>query len=390
MKIGDILSEFKAKPPVGEDPEVLTLTERNGFVRQSERFNKRLATEDVSNYKFIGRDDFAFNPYLLWAGALARNDRFGAGVISPLYPTFQVKSGFDPAYVIRILLADSSIKRYDSIAFGSVPRRRRSSVKDFLGLGIPSLPPLAEQRRIADILDKADALRAKRREAIAHLDALNQSIFHEMFGNPVQNERGWRKDTLSSLLSGIDSGKSPVCSDRPANEGEGGLLKLSAVTSGRWLPRENKAFKDASSDPRHAVGIGDVLFTRKNTPSLVAAVARVDALPLPLFMPDLIFRLRVRDERVLESGFLAAVLQNGSQRQSIQRLASGSAQSMVNISKAKLSGVSIPVPPLDLQQEFKARVSAVEHLKATQRTQLDELDNLFLSLQDRAFKGELS
>ncbi|MBP2375219.1 restriction endonuclease subunit S [Paeniglutamicibacter psychrophenolicus] len=316
-------------------------------------------------------------------------DELDEAVVSKDFPVFdldgsRVDRDYWRAFIRTPELAEVVQRK---LSFGAT-NRQRVSEDAFLSLAIP-LPELNEQRRIADILNKADALRAKRREAIARLNALSQSIYHEMFGDPVQNERGWRQEKLSNLLSGIDSGKSPVCSDRPANEDECGLLKLSAVTTGQWLPAKNKAFTHASPDPKHEIGIGDVLFTRKNTPSLVAAVARVDALPTPLFIPDLIFRLRIRDEAMVDSGFLAAVLKNESQRQSIQRLATGSAQSMVNISKAKLLGVSIPVPPLELQQELANRIAAGERLNAMHRAQLAELDNLFLSLQDRAFKGEL-
>lgn len=255
-------------------------------------------------------------------------------------------------------------------------------------LPIP-IPPLAEQNRISNILDKADALRAKRREAIARLDSLSQSIFHEMFGDPAANDRDWSTRDLGVVLRSIDSGSSPVCSSRPAHGNECGLLKLGAITTGTWKPGENKAFTDAAPNVRNEVRAGDVLFSRKNTPSLVAAVARVDEVPQRLFLPDLIFRLCIRDQEQMLPEFLTALLQYPTQKRAIQRLATGSAQSMVNISKAKLLGIPVVVPPLELQQQFSNRMAAVERLKAKYRVQLAELDNLFLSLQDRAFKGEL-
>lgn len=75
--VGDLLVEFKEKPGKGAEPPVLTLTERNGFVRQADRFRKRLATEDVSNYKVVRRNDIAFNPYpsLGWGGCAEHHRR---------------------------------------------------------------------------------------------------------------------------------------------------------------------------------------------------------------------------------------------------------------------------------------------------------------------------
>lgn len=152
MKIGDVLVEFKLSPVENHEYEILTLTEKNGFVRQIDRFKKRLATEDISKYKVVERNTIAFNPYLLWAGALALNDNFDDGIVSPLYPTFRVKEDVDAEYLFAILLSPQMIQQFDQISYGSVPRKRRSSVKDFLNLQLPGLPPLGEQKRIAEIL----------------------------------------------------------------------------------------------------------------------------------------------------------------------------------------------------------------------------------------------
>jgi type I restriction enzyme S subunit len=247
-------------------------------------------------------------------------------------------------------------------------------------------PPFDEQRRIAAILDKADELRTKRRQALAYLDTLTQSIFHSMFGDPVVAPN---KRALRELLASIDSGSSPVSADRPADGGEWGILKLSAVTSQTFIETENKALLTTAPVVRHEVRTGDVLFTRKNTPNLVAAVAIVRNARGKLLLPDLIFRLNIADRRTLEPEYLHAVMSCPTQRSSIQRLAGGAAASMSSISKAKLLTVPIPVPPLDLQQTFATRVAAVERLKENHRKHLAELDALFASLQHRAFKGEL-
>jgi type I restriction enzyme S subunit len=235
-------------------------------------------------------------------------------------------------------------------------------------------------------LDKADALRTKRRQAIAHLDTLTQSIFHSMFGNPALTTD---RRELSDLLSSIDSGSSPVSEDRPASPEEWGILKVSAVTTQVYFESENKALTASPPDTRHEVRVGDVLFTRKNTPKLVAAVALVRSTRPKLLLPDLVFRLNIADREILDPEYLQAVLAYPTQRAIIQRLAGGSAASMSNIAKSKLFKVSIPVPSLELQQTFATRVAAVERLKETQRKHLAELDTLFASLQHRAFRGEL-
>jgi type I restriction enzyme S subunit len=77
------------------------------------------------------------------------------------------------------------------------------------------LPPISEQRRIAEVLDRVEALRAKRCAVLAQLDILTQSIFLDLFGDPATNPRGWTRVPFGELLSKIDSGWSPVCLDRP-------------------------------------------------------------------------------------------------------------------------------------------------------------------------------
>ncbi|WP_447646177.1 hypothetical protein [Nocardioides zeae] len=240
--VGDLLVEFREKPGKGEEPPVLTLTERNGFVRQADRFNKRLATEDISNYKVVRRNDIAFNPYLLWAGAVAQNTIVEMGIISPLYPTFRVRDEHDPRYVARLLLTPQLIGSYDGIAFGSVPRRRRSSVTDFLNLSLAKVPSLPEQRRIAAILDHADALRAKRRQVITHLDSLTSASFLQAFGLPQSWPTRWPMGTIGDIAASVDYGTS----GKAGPAGEWPILRMGNVTDDGRLNLGNLKYIDLS------------------------------------------------------------------------------------------------------------------------------------------------
>lgn len=250
------------------------------------------------------------------------------------------------------------------------------------------LPPLEEQRRIAAILDKADELQITRRQALAQFDVLTQSIHHAMFGDPIASGR-WSEFALNDLLSAIESGQSPVCEDRPAEAEEWGVLKLSAVTKLTFDETQNKALTSLAPKKQHEVRQGDLLFSRKNTRALVAAVALVGEVRPRLLLPDLIFRLCIRNNAVITPEYLHAVLAAPTKRTQIQNLAGGSSGSMPNISKAKLLTVKIPTPPMELQLEFGRRVAAVERLRGRHKSQLAELQALFTSLQHRAFSGEL-
>lgn len=262
----------------------------------------------------------------------------------------------------------------------------RLSPKSLASFEIP-LPPLAEQKRIAAVLDQAARLTRLRAEALARLDTLGQAIFHEMFGDGACS---FSQLPLSSILSAIISGFSPKCSDRPARRGEAGILKLSAVTSGKFRQNENKFFEHPEElNPNHRVRVGDLLFTRKNTRDLVAAVAIAGETDANLYLPDLIYRLEIKPDAAVLAPYLHALLASKKKRTEIQLLAGGAAGSMPNISKAKLLEVLISVPPLELQTAFASRLEELQTLQTQAYNAANAAQTLFASLQHRAFRGEL-
>lgn len=249
------------------------------------------------------------------------------------------------------------------------------------------VPSLMEQQRAVELLDAAHAMLVKRSRSLELFEPLAQAIFFEMFGDPVANPRAWRRAKFSGLLEGIDSGWSPRCLDRPATEGEWGVLKLGAVTWCEYDPEENKALPpDTVPDETLEVHSGDLLFARKNTHQLVAACALVRRTPRRLLLPDLIFRLKLATGAEVDPVYLHRLLITPSKRSEIQRLAGGSAGSMPNISKARLSNADIELPPLELQKRFAAKANALEAVRDRQQASLVQLKALFASLQMQAFR----
>jgi type I restriction enzyme, S subunit len=288
-----------------------------------------------------------------------------------------------PRFLLRWFQVNSPARLIANSAYPSI------KISDIRAEQIP-LPSLSEQKRIAGILDAADALRAKRREALAQLDILLQSTFLNMVGDPVTNPMGWEVGKLGDWLENIDSGWSPTCLERKAEDHEWGVLKLGAVTRCEFDGNEQKALP-LVVEPRPGLEVkaGDLLVARKNTYELVAAATYVFTARPRLMLSDLIFRLKILPTVPVDPLFLWKLLVDPRQRQSIQRLAGGAAGSMPNISKAKLKSVELIRPPLSLQRRFAAIVESVEGQKARMRAHLAELDALFASLQSRAFKGAL-
>jgi type I restriction enzyme, S subunit len=344
------------------------------YQKYQEKYNPRIGDILICNIGTIGKSiliEKENNFIIAWNIFLVRLDN------SQVYPNY-----------CKHYLDDLSHKRYFDkfLTGGTVKFVSKGSLGN---IEIP-LPPIDQQKRIAAILDKAEELRSLRRQSIEQLDILGRSIFIEMFGDPVTNPKGWNRFIFSDLISKIESGHSPNCLDRPKTDQEWGVLKLGAVTWCDYNQSENKALPPHEKPHLELeVKVGDLLFVRKNTYELVAASVLVRSTMPKLLLPDLIFRLRLNSDAPINSCFLHKLLINPSKRREIQKLASGAASSMPNISKAKLYSVLIEVPPLSLQQEFAQRIKAIEHLKSQHRESLAQLDKLFASLQHRAFRGEL-
>lgn len=178
---------------------VYSVTNSQGFTRSEDYFSKEVFSKDLSNYKIVKKNEFAYNPSRINVGSIACLTESEEALISPLYIVFSINlQDLHPGYLLRYLKSNNGIVQIKNNTQGSV----RDSLK-YEGLEkilIP-LPPLPEQIVIANILSKADSLIAKRRESLALLDAYLKSTFLEMFGDPVRNEKGWEVKRFSEIVA---------------------------------------------------------------------------------------------------------------------------------------------------------------------------------------------
>ena len=382
MKICDVLVEFKLSPVENHEYEILTLTEKNGFVRQVDRFKKRLATEDISKYKVVERNTIAFNPYLLWAGALALNDNFDDGIVSPLYPTFRVKEDVDAEYLFAILLSPQMIQQFDQISYGSVPRKRRSSVKDFLNLQLPELPSLGEQKRIAEILGGVSKAIQKTKVQLLLVDSLGENKYLSLSKDA---------DTFKSLKDlGVKkiTGKSIVA--KPDNEhGINQIIKVSAVSSGRFIASETKPLPaDYEPNNLHEIHQGDLLFARASgSANLLGACCIVDKEIQHLYLPDKVWKLEV-DEDILPKVYLLQALR-GREFRSVAESHFSSSTGVKNIKTSVLMEFKIPVLKKDQLNDYAHFVKTLDNLRHLLHRKLSLLQELQKSLSNRAFAGLL-
>jgi type I restriction enzyme S subunit len=253
-----------------------------------------------------------------------------------------------------------------------------------------TLQPLEEQLKVANILSRLDKLVTLREDNILQLDLLLRSCFIELFGNPVKNEKKWKKENNITVIPNIKSGTSYGGEERSTlKENELGVLKISAVTKGVFDPSEIKAVnKNIILKKLIFVKEGDLLLSRANTRELVAACAIVDKDYDDLFLPDKLWKLELNNQLV-KTQFVDHLLKNESFRNTVRKLASGGHTSMLNISMKKFQSLDLIVPDMDVQEKFCTIVEKVESLKKKYQSNLQNLENLYGSLSQKAFKGEL-
>ncbi|MFD7577276.1 restriction endonuclease subunit S [Kitasatospora sp. NPDC059817] len=343
------------------------------FVKRTEQYLQAgdLLVSSANSWNLVGK--------CCWVPEAASGSTFG-GFISVLRPD---RERVDPRYLYRWFASD----RIQATVRSFGRQTTNISNLDFARcLSLPiALPSLKEQQRIAQVLDHAAAVRAKRREAIALLDDLTQSVFIDMFGDPSRNPYGWPARKMQDLLDGsLRNGLSPATGGTVQAK----VLTLSAITGKRFDATAFKVSGFKSTPPREqSVCSADFLICRGNGNSGLVGRGHFPPFDMPdVTYPDTIISLR--PSSLLRPGYLQCVWNSGLVRRQIDSSAR-TTNGTFKINQKGIESVSIPVPPLDLQELFESRIAPITDLQKTQASHLAELDSLFASLQHRAFRGEL-
>lgn len=222
-----------------------------------------------------------------------------------------------------------------------MPRTSWEAMADFT----VDLPPLDEQRRIANFLDteiqRLDALARLRSEQSGRLSERAQAVL-DVALTRLETDHGVAP--LRRELLTIEQGASPQCEAHPAEPGEIGVLKLSAVNNGAYLEHENKALPAGiAGDPRYEVRRGDLLISRANTPERVGDVAFVPETRRGLLLPDLLYRLTL--DKPSNAEFIAIALRSTRVRALLSVTARGTSHSMVKLRGEDIASLPVPAAP---------------------------------------------
>ena len=278
---------------------------------------------------------------------------------------------------LKYALNRESVKKY-YLRFAGGGLQLNLGKSDLLSVKIP-LPPLEEQKRIATIVDKADRIRRKRQEAIRLTEELGRSIFLDMFGDPVTNPKGWEIDDLGNVGI-LDRGKSK---HRPRNDpsllgGKYPLIQTGDVANSQgFIQSYSQTYSEKGLAQSRLWKAGTLCIT------IAANIADTGILEFDACFPDSIVgftpSISVTTEYVKAWFQFFQPILEANAPQSAQK----------NINLAILRKLEIIVPPIEKQKYFSKLINKLRVDSEKQKQYSKEAENLFNSLLQRAFRGEL-
>ena len=251
------------------------------------------------------------------------------------------------------------------------------------------LPPLPQQQKIANILDAAGALRQNDKAIIAKYDELIQALFLDMFGDPVSNPKGWRLSTIEKILISKSQNGHYATKDEYIENGIE-MVHMSDAFYQKVIPGNLKTVKcDDKLLSKYILKSTDLLISRRSlTYEGAAKPCFIPSYEKQLIYESSLIRLSPNLE-LINNVYLFYFLSNQRAR---------SKYILIHVTKSTISGINnkglnaiqVILPPLNLQNQFAERVAVIEEQKAIAQKSLEKSEELFNSLLQRAFKGELN
>ena len=286
----------------------------------------------------------------------------------------------DIEYLKHYLASSLCIKELDNYQNGAA--QPNLSANDFKKFLVP-LPPLAEQRRIASILDQADELRQKRQQAIEKLDQLLQATFIDMFGDPVSNPKGWDLRSVGE----ISESKLGKMLDKKKQSSEIDQYKYLRNANVQWFRFDLSDVFEMEFNEKDRknceLKFGDVLVCEGGEPGR-AAIWKNDL--ENCFFQKALHRVRLDMTQILPEYFVWLFWfysKNGGFDDHI------TVATIAHLTGVKMKAMQIPIPPLSLQEDFQQKVNEIEVLKTTLENSSKLFESLFSSLQNQVFNGTL-
>ena len=341
VPLGNYITEYSVRNRSGEDIPVYSVTNSKGFC--TEYFDKEVASKDKTTYKIVPRGYFAYNPSRINVGSVDWQRCEGRVIVSPLYNVFSVSEKMEQQYLFYFLKSNVGRQMIKAKASGSV----RDNLKmDMLKeMTIPERT-IEEQKKCVATLDALKTIISLWEKELEKLDELIKARFVEMFGDPIQNPKGWEVVTIGDIVTEVRYGTS-----KPAVEGgKYPYLRMNNLTADGHLDLNDLKYIDIPDDEieKCVVRKGDVLFNRTNSIELVGKTAVFD-LPEDMIIAGYIIRVRLTEKMLPE------VLSQYMNLEALKGILRGMAKGAVNqanINAQELQSIKVYIPEIELQKQF--------------------------------------
>ena len=343
-KLGDFISEYSVKNRCNEIIPVYSVTNSQGFCK--DYFSKEVASQDKSTYKIVPYGCFAYNPSRINVGSVDWQNKEERVIVSPLYNVFSVSENLNQDFLLYFIKSNGTMGIINTLATGTVRLNLKlSMLKEF-----PiTVPPLSDQQSIVEELNTINELIRLKKEQLKDYGNLAQSIFYEMFGDPVVNEKGWEVKKFADLYK-LKSGDS--LSAKNFVEGE------IPVYGGNGISGYHNDF---NMD-------GDFIIIGR----VGVYCGNVREVHGKFWLTDNAFQLFYSRE-IQSPCFIHYLLEILD----LHKYANAAAQPV--ISNLTLKDVEIIIPPLSLQQLFAKRIELIEQQKAEIQSTIADLETLLAS-----------
>lgn len=369
-KLGEIIRPAKVvKNGEKKDLPILSITMHDGIVLQASRFKKTIASVDTSTYKVVKNGQLVI-AFPIDEGLIYTQDIVEAGIMSPAYNIWDVDfTNINRQFLTIYLHCPYAMNYYKSKLRGTTMRRRSIPREDLLNMPLP-VPSLSTQESIVSELDKINELISLKKEQLKDYDNLAQSIFYDMFGDPVTNEKGWEVKPLGTITK-IGTGSTPNRKVNSYYAGNNPWIKSTEVCNCIIHEAEeyisDEAIKETNCTLYPENTILMAMYGQGKTRGQIAilkivactnqAVAAI--MPSNKFAPTFIFH------------HLHIMYDN------IRSMARGGNQANLNLSLVK--SIKTILPPLPLQQAFAKRIEAIEQQKQLISSEIKDLETLLAS-----------
>lgn len=248
------------------------------------------------------------------------------------------------------------------------------------------LPPLETQKKIAAVLEKADQLRKDGQQMEQELNSLAQSVFVDMFGDPVTNPKGWEVASLDTLTKvqigpfGSQLHKEDYISDGIP------LINPTHIVKGSIIPNTNLTLtiEKFNTLPNYHLMLGDIIMGRRGE---MGRTALVDDSSKGWFCGTGSLFIRPKS-KLIQSVYLNSLMSCSSMKTWLEEQSLGA--TMPNLNKKILHSIQVPIPPKKLQTNYAVALDILKNQRLEHKQQVKELNMLFNALMQKAFKGELT